>query len=285
MRSKDKVNEVPDWVLIDASLESFSMADQFGHAVENLVKELKSRNVNSVWTKRLALYEVARRKAFLRSFTSMADIGLNGLLLERFTLAAINRLTSPGKVVHWEGLDDEIRGKRVVLEHGSYANVPTMAHVGYVNYGTVGQLGADINIISLDSTRSIKGIKGRDKIVLADDLRTTFWKHIPGVDIVTITPDFDVSNPRKFWTEMAYPKFTKVADRLLLMCSFGDQIAQEKMMYARLGGKLDVRVVYRDNWNREFGSPLFPQWTTTQWDQLSEDHQEFEQLARQYLVE
>lgn len=276
--------EAPDWVYIEASLEGFSIGDKFGDQVTCLISELKGRDANSVWAKRLALYEVARRNAWLRSFRSLDDLGIDGLLLERFTLHAIQRLTNPAKIVRWEDLGQEILNKRVIFEHGSYANVPTMAHVGYVNYGAVGPVGIDTNVLSLDSAKSIKGLKGKEKIVLDDDVRTALWQHVPGIDVVTVAPDFDTKNPRKFWVEETYPKLAKQVSNLTLMCSYGDQVANEKMEYARLVRKIDVRVAYRDSWHSEFGHSLFPHWTTTQWDSISEDHHKFEDLARQYLV-
>lgn len=285
MYSVDMMKEIPDWIYIEASLDRFSIGDEFGERVTSLVKELKSKNLNSVWAKRVALHEVARREAWLRSFLSLSDLGMDGVLLQRFTIFAIERLTEPVRVVEWDNLNQLISGKSVILEHGSYSNVPTMVHVRYVNYGTVGSLGADINVVSLDSATTIHGLKGGGKIVLSDDIRTRFWQHVPGVDIVTVAPDFYASNPRKFWVDETYPILARAASDLTLLCSYGDQVAQVKIECARLVENIDVRIVYRDNWHREFGNSLYPQWTTSQWDRVSEEHYEFEQLARQYLVE
>lgn len=285
MYSIDRLKEIPDWTYIEASLYRFSIGDEFGKRVTSLVGELKSKNINSVWAKRVALYEVARREAWLRSFLSLSDLGMDGVLLQRFTLFAIKRLTEPGRVVAWEDLAQLISAKRVILEHGSYSNVPTMAHVGYVNYGAVGAMGTDVNIVSLDSAATIRGLKGENKTVLSDDIRTRFWQHVPGVDLVVVTPNVEPERIKDFWLHKTYPTLAQSAANLVLMCSYGDRVAEEKISYARLAHSVDVRIVYRDNWHREFGNPLYPQWTTSQWDSLSEDHHEFEQLARQYLVE
>ncbi|MFZ2200036.1 MAG: hypothetical protein WAV40_04580 [Microgenomates group bacterium] len=275
---------VPDWAYIDASLETFSIGDEFGNSVVNLMRELRSKESESVWAKRLALYEVARRTAWLRSFLSLSDEARGGLMFARFTIHEIRRLSEQARVVTWGEVDEVVRGKDVILEHGSYRSIPTMAHVSYVNYGTVGQIGANMNILSMDAASVIRGRKGENTIVLADDLRTEFWKHVPGVDVVVVTKEFDPKNAKSFWTEETYPRLSKAAKSLTLMCSYGDQVANEKNRYARLSKKIDVRMVYRENWARDFGDPLYPQWTTTQWDEVSGRHEEFEKLARQYLV-
>lgn len=279
-----ETQQIPDWSYIEASLAKFTIGDEFGGRVTSLIHKLKQKDSNSVWAKRLALYEVARREAWVSSFTSLSDLGIDGLLLERLTYFAIQRLTQPGRVVAWEDLPREVAGKRIILEHGSYSSIPTIAHVGYVNHGTVGPLGGEVNILSLDSAAAIRGLKGERKIVLADDLRAALWRHVPGVDVVTVTPDFDTSAPRDFWVGQVYPMLAGASKQLTILCSYGDQVAEEKMLYARFVKNVDVRVVYRDHWHREFGNPLYPEWTTTQWDQVSEDHQEFERVAREYLV-
>ncbi len=280
--------EVPDWVYIDSFLSTFSLADEHSKKVVGLMHELRNLETESVWAKRLALYEIARGNAWIRSFTSLSGRGIDGLIYPRLVHSEILRLISPGNVVSWEELGATVKGKDVIFEHGSYASVPTMAHVSYVNYATVGRVGANMNVLSLDSAQAIRDRKGLNKIVLVDDLRTELWRHIPGVDVVTVTSDFDGNSARSFWMEKTYPKLAQAATHLTLMCSYGDEVAREKKDYTisvkNSVKNIDARVVYKDNWSPEFGLPLYPQWTTTQWDEVSGRHEEFEKLARQYLV-
>ena len=91
---------------------------------------------------------------------------------------------------------------------------------------------------------------------------------------------------KEFWVENTYPHLAKKSNHLTLMSSYGDQVAREKREYAQFIGNIDVRMVFRDTWQREFGGvSTYKQWTTSDWDKVSEEHLEFEQLALQFLVQ
>lgn len=276
-------SEVPDWTYLDASLVTFAIGDPFGNNVGDLIKELRGSNNESIWAKRLALYEIARRRAWINSFLALPEEARSGLVSPYFTIHEMQRISKPGKVVSWVDLDEIIKDREINFEHGSYRSVPTMAHVGYVNYGT-NPLGANINVLSIEAASVIKGRKGPETIVLDDDLRTTLWRHVPGVDAVFVMREYDPNNAQSFWVDEVYPHLAQVASRMTLMCSYAEQIAQETTDYARKAKNMDVRLVLREHWHRDFGNPLYPEWSTTQWDQVSEEHEKFETMARQHLV-
>ena len=89
----------PDWVAIEPALEVFSIGDDFGKQCVLLIDELKTRNPDSVWAKRLALYESARRNAWVRSFLSLSEQARDSIMYPRLTIQAIQKLIKPARAI------------------------------------------------------------------------------------------------------------------------------------------------------------------------------------------
>ena len=81
-------------------------------------------------------------------------------------------------------------GKRIVFTNGCF----DLLHVGHVQYLVAARNQGDLLVIGLNSDRSVKTIKGRQRPIIDQDQRSEILASLQAVDYVTV---FDESDPLK----------------------------------------------------------------------------------------
>lgn len=81
-------------------------------------------------------------------------------------------------------------GKRIVFTNGCF----DLLHVGHVRYLVAARNQGDLLVIGLNSDRSVKTIKGRQRPIIDQDQRSEILASLQAVDYVTV---FDESDPLK----------------------------------------------------------------------------------------
>ena len=81
-------------------------------------------------------------------------------------------------------------GKRIVFTNGCF----DLLHVGHVRYLVAARNQGDLLVIGLNSDRSVKTIKGRQRPIIDQNQRSEILASLQAVDYVTV---FDESDPLK----------------------------------------------------------------------------------------
>ena len=94
------------------------------------------------------------------------------------------------KLRRLEELPEILRGKQVVLANGCF----DILHVGHVRYLQGARALGDVLVVAINSDRSVRALKGKDRPILNETERTTLVSALRCVDHVVVFDEPDVTH-------------------------------------------------------------------------------------------
>lgn len=143
------------------------------------------------------------------------------------------------------------RGKKVVFTAGSW----DLMHVGQVRYLEVAKTYGDVLVVGVSSNEAIRRVKGPNKPILDEKVRTEMVTYLRAVDFVTILPEpscvptLGLLQPDVFitvqeeWTEdykgsKEYKTVTKYGGEVLVIPRQSTALSTTKIVQRAIGGHL-----------------------------------------------
>ena len=279
----EKLRHIPSNEKLLSEIQKYDLGDAFSQRVLELVKRANSvvnlKNYGG-WVTRLLLYERQRQDVWYETIIDRTGAPFTRQRYQKLTPASLERVIRPAKYLAWSEVLDEVKGREVLFEHGSYRSIPTPAHIQYLRDGFAYGSASAINVVAFEPRENISVYKEPELIVFPSDLRAEFLRHIPTVDIVVETPKFDRESPYGFWQDMYYDLDIS-ADKTTIVSSSDSWV--QRLNTAPGGVEVQLENTWsRYKFNTEHESIFL---NTSIWDQMSGGSEQFVDLATRYLLQ
>jgi len=281
------LERIPDELALHRQIDLLPNTDRFGKRMSSLIRDVeeheRSGNLEG-FARWLLMYERGRRTIKLHNTNH--EKGVHNYLKSPITYRhrLVEKFYPVGKHVIFDDFLRVIKNRRVVIDKGSYRQIPTSSVMDYLYFNMSFKIPNRIRTIFFEPKENIQRYKG-DLPVLPDLVRAEFLRHIPGIDYVIRVPGFEGKPVDTFWSDMN-ERMSRVADEVIEIVELGDPMMQSKIFnWNNIFGRGFVRPSFQIENVSRFGLGNYYEWRTGDWEKRTRGFDHFVRLAEEHLID
>ncbi len=188
---------------------------------------------------------------------------------------------TPARVISWNGMLKEVRGKTVALANGAFRKLPTPAQIEFIRDGIISGERMEKNILVLEPSYNISTYKTSTD-VFPKPLRNELWKHITLLDLVVHNTRFTTNDVFTEWKKRHSQIRAHAKKYEPIREYFDTQPDAWQRGIARGDSNLRGRVGFVAKSN--YLKPEWENYSTGQWESVCVGEQKFVDIATRFLV-